>query len=177
MKAKLATFAAAVLIGTMAGFAGEEVKVGSPFDLKLGSEELAVRHPKLPSLSYSVFYDDPHLDAGRAWTNWYQQATVTFARPYHIFDRAELHFTEEDKKLYKYELHKDCPESMSREDCIKMMEAIVAELNAHYGLKLKLGRTSVDQRELKGRDVYSTSFAHIRSDFSAKSTNNVHASV
>lgn len=85
MKAKLATFAAAVLIGTMAGFAGEEVKVGSPFDLKLGSEELAVRHPKLPSLSYSVFYDDPHLDAGRAWTNWYQQATVTFARPYHIF--------------------------------------------------------------------------------------------
>ena len=61
MKAKLATFAAAVLIGTMAGFAGEEVKVGSPFDLKLGSEELAVRHPKLPSRSYSVFYDDPHL--------------------------------------------------------------------------------------------------------------------
>ena len=177
MKAKLATFAAAVLVGTMAGFAGEEVKVGSPFDLKLGSEELAVRHPKLPSRSYSVFYDDPHLDAGRAWTNWYQQATVTFARPYHIFDRAELHFTEEDKKLYEYELHKDCPESMSREDCIKMMEAIVAELNAHYGLKLKLGRTSVDQRELKGRDVYSTSFAHIRSDFSAKSTNNVHASV
>ena len=177
MKAKMTALAAAVLLGMVTGFAGEEVKVGSPFDLKLGSDELAVRHPKLPSRSYSVFYDDPHLDAGRAWTNWYQRATVTFVRPYHIFDRAELNFTEKDKKLYEYELHKDCPESMSREDCIKMMEAIVAELNAHYGLKLKLGRTSVDQSELKGRDVYSTSFAHTRSDFSAKSTNNVHASV
>lgn len=177
MKAKMTALAAAVLLGTVTGFAGEEVKVGSPFDLKLGSDELAVRHPKLPSRSYSVFYDDPHLDAGQAWTNWYQRATVTFAKPYHIFDRAELNFTEKDKKLYEYELRKDCPESMSREDCIKMMEAIVAELNARYGLKLKLGRTSVDQNELKGRDVYSTSFAHTRSDFSAKSTNNVHASV
>ena len=178
MKVKLATFAAAVLFGMMAGFAGEEVKVESPFDLKLGSDELAVRHPKLPSRSYSVFYDDPHLDAGRAWTNWYQRATVTFARPYHIFDRAELNFTEKDKKLYAYDLRKDCPESMSREDCIKMMEAIVAELNAHYGLKLKLGRTSVDQSELKGRDVYR-SFAHTLSDsdFCAKRTNNVRASV
>ena len=67
MKAQM-TALAAVLLGTMAGFAGEEVKVGSPFDLKLGRDELAVRHPKLPSRSYSVFYDDPHLDAGRAWT-------------------------------------------------------------------------------------------------------------
>ena len=178
MKAKMTALAAAVLLGTVTGFAGEEVKIESPFDLKLGSDELAVRHPKLPSRSYSVFYDDPHLDAGRAWTNWYQRAMVTFARPYHIFDRAELSFTENDKKLYEYELHKDCPESMSREDCIKMMEAIVAELNAHYGLKLKLGRTSVDQSELKGRDVYR-SFAHALSDsdFCAKRTNNVRASV
>lgn len=102
---------------------------------------------------------------------------MTFAKPYHIFDGAELNFTEADKKLYEYDLRKDCPESMSREDCIKMMETIVAELNAHYGLKLKLGRMSVDPNELKGRNVYSTSFAHTSSDFCSESTNNVRASV
>ena len=177
MKAKMTALAVALLLGTTAGFAGEGVKVDSPFDLKLGSDELAVRHPKLLRRSHSVIYDGPHVDAKQAWTNWYQRATVTFAKPYHIFDGAELNFTEKDKKLYEYELRKDCPESMSREDCIKMMETIVAELNAHYGLKLKLGRMSVDQNELKGRNVYSTSFAHTSSEFCAKSTNNVQASV
>lgn len=51
----LLTVLVLVLLGTVTGFAGEEVKVGSPFDLKLGSDELAVRHPKLLSRSHSVF--------------------------------------------------------------------------------------------------------------------------
>ncbi len=181
MKIKLMAFAAVALLGAMTVFAGEEVKIASPFDLKFGSDELIARYPKLKLNRLSIIHQSIASD-GRSpdltkasWTNWYHRATVAFAKPYHGFDGAELCFTETGKKLYEYNLRKDCPENMSRTDCIKILEKIVAELNAHYGLKLKIEQRTVDLDKLAKRQ--SVPFAHTTSDFFvAESSNDIQAS-
>ena len=95
---KLLVIAACAAMETFA----EGVKVDSPFDLKLGSDEFAARFPKAVTRSHSVTYDGHWREAKNARTNWYGRASVSFAKPYHIFERAELNFRETDKKLYSY---------------------------------------------------------------------------
>ena len=161
----------------------ESVNVDSPFALKLGDDEFAVRFPKTVTHSHSVSYDGHYREAKHAWTNWHWRASVSFVQPYHIFERAEVNFRETDKKLYSYSLHADCPETMTREECIKMLENVVADLNAYYGLKLKLQSrplTKTEEEGIKGRRGHSTSFAHTSMSFDfldREATNTVQASV
>ena len=173
---KLFIIAACAALGAWA----EGVKVDSPFGLKLGSDEFAARFPKAVTRSHSVTYDGHWREAKNARTNWYGRASVSFAKPYHIFERAELNFRETDKKLYSYDLHADCPEAMTREECVKMLEKVVADLNAHYGLKLKLqprALSKTEEGELKGRRGHSMSFVHTGMSFDLLGTNTVQASV
>ena len=165
------------------GAFAEDIKVDSPFALKLGNDELAMRFPKAVTRSYSVSYDGDYREAKHAWTNWYWRASAPFVQPYHIFERAELNFRETDKKLYSYSLHANCPETMTREECVKMLEKVVADLNAHYGLKLKLqprSLTKTEEENVKGRRGHSTSFAHTSMNFDfldRAATNTVQANV
>lgn len=170
-----------VAFAVMTGFSAETPKVDSPFDLELGSESFAARYPS--ALSRASIHGSSFVDGlRRSWTNWYLRATVDLARPYHLFTTAQLSFSDADKKLCRYGLNADCPEKMTRESCVEMLGKIVKDMNAHYGLKLKLEPVRLgedDVQELKGKRHYAHSFIHSRRDDaeSAASTNNVSVEV
>lgn len=175
--------AVGVFLATMTGLAAERPKVESPFDLEFGSDAVAKRFPAALSRGYDSYSTSSHDgETSGARTNRFLRATVDFAKPYHLFASAELKFRESDQKLYECHLNADCPEKMTREECVKTLEEIVREMNDRYGLKLKLKTVPFDEdsvRDLAGKRNISRSFVHAVNDYGewASNTNDVSVSI
>jgi len=113
-------------------------KIESPFDLEIGSSEIARRQRKYLHSTCHVSFDSD-LDVWGFRKAWFHSMSVRFARPWHGFDVADLSFDENDLTLREYTLKVRKPSrQLTEEECEREAEAIAREYETRLGVDMKL---------------------------------------